>query len=143
MTIHDADTDSPLSIVFGLESHPCGHVGLSVTSNPHSHPGDEWHIPLVWSSYCIKLSHCWQVLLGSLEKGRFREWTTILSVWRSFVNWKKVDCCWRVAPTTVCSHTQGTQYYGGAWIDSLLLSGRNRELQNIRHTSDPDLGIEL
>lgn len=82
-------------------------------------------------SYCIKLSHCWQVRLGSLERGRFREWTTISSVWRSFVNWKKVDCCWRVAPTMVCSHRQGTQYYGGAWIDSLLLSGRNRTLQNI------------
>lgn len=64
---------------------------------------DSWcRHTLFGCSLCLKLCHCRQVPLGSPEKGRFLEWTTISSAWGSSVTWKKADCCWRVAPMTVC-----------------------------------------
>lgn len=38
-----------------------------------------------------------QAPLGSLEKEKFPEWTTISSAWGNSVSWMKVDCYWRAA----------------------------------------------
>lgn len=42
-----------------------------------------------------------QAPLGSREKERFLEWTTISSAWGNSASWMRTDCCWRAAHTMV------------------------------------------
>lgn len=108
LTIHDVDTDPPLSAVFGLESDPRGHVGYSVTSSFSAPPPPllvNSTFQLFGCSLFPKLCHSWQAPLGNLERGKFLEWTIISSVWGNSVTWKRVDCCWRVAPMMVRLNT--------------------------------------
>lgn len=80
-----------------MESLPRGLLGYSVTSSSPTHPfSSEWSI-LLMSETVIVL----QAPLGSLEKEKFPEWTTISSAWGNSVSWMKVDCYWRAAPMMV------------------------------------------
>lgn len=68
LTIHDADTDAPLGTVFVFESHPCEHVGYSVTSSSsHTPLVSEWHIPLDWR---FPLSYTVSLLAGTTRQPR-------------------------------------------------------------------------
>lgn len=104
LTIHDVDPHSPLSAVFGLESHPLWTRWRRYHLQPPHPPYCRWIAcsTCLLVSLSLKLCHFWQVPLGSPGRGKFPAWTTISSAWGSFVSWRKAACCWRAARMMVC-----------------------------------------
>lgn len=115
LTIHDVDTDSPPSAVFGLESRPPRARWRRYRLQ--TPPDCQWVACSTCLDVSLRLKLCpfWQVPLGSPGRGKFPAWTTISSAWGSFESWRRAACCWRAAPMMVRPET--TLHSGGKCKD--------------------------
>lgn len=72
---------------------PAGYLDtVSLLAPPRTPFSSEWSILLMSETVAVL-----QAPLGSLEKEKFPEWTTISSAWGNSVSWMKVGCYWRAA----------------------------------------------